>query len=174
VSGVLYFENVFPEDLCRFLLHDALETLRSGQECWRSNLQWHSGVVRASSPVLVRTYNDLVKKAVLDQLLKEKVIEHQEFVVMNYVWSKLGYIPWHNDESHETAVTVYLNDNWNENWGGIYLYRDSETGGIGGYTPKFNSAVRNDANTWHSTTIISSDAEIPRITLQLFSSKVGS
>jgi hypothetical protein len=173
MSSVSFFENVFQEDFCRFLLRDCLENLRSGREIWRSNLTWEPAVVRASSLVLVRTYGDLLKNFILSQLLNAKVIQHKEYVVMNYAWTKLSYIPWHSDKMYDDAVTVYLNETWHRDWGGIYLFSDDETSTIRGYIPKFNSAVKNGAHTLHSTTIMSTDAEIPRITLQLFSPRRG-
>jgi Rps23 Pro-64 3,4-dihydroxylase Tpa1-like proline 4-hydroxylase len=171
MSNVSFFENVLKEDFCRFLLRDSLENLTSRREMWRSNLTWDSAVVRASSIVLVRAYNDLLKDSILNQLLNSKVIQHKKYVVLNYAWTKLSYIPWHNDGTHDSAVTVYLNETWHRDWGGIYLFREEETGTIRGYIPKFNSAVTNDAHTLHSTTIMSTDAETPRITLQLFSAR---
>jgi len=171
MSTVSFFENVFQEDFCRFLLRDCVETIRSGRETWRSNLTWDPAVVRASSPVLVRTCSDLLKNSILDQLLSAKVIRHKEYLVMNYAGTKLSYIPWHSDKVYADALTVYLNETWHRDWGGIYLFSDEETATIRGYIPKFNSAVKNDAHTLHSTTIVAPDAEIPRITLQLFSSE---
>lgn len=174
MSSVSFFENVFPEDFCKFLLRDSLENLRSGREMWRSNLTWDPAVVRASSPILLRTYNELLKNSILKQLLDSKVIQHKEYTVLNYACTKLSYIPWHSDKLYDNAVTVYLNETWDRDWGGIYLFRDEEAATIRGYIPKFNSAIKNDARTLHSTTIMSSDAEIPRITLQLFSPKQAS
>ena len=45
MSSVSFFENVFPEDFCKFLLRDSLENLRSGREMWRSNLTWDPAAV---------------------------------------------------------------------------------------------------------------------------------
>jgi hypothetical protein len=169
MPGVEFFENVFQEQFCRFLLCESLELLRSRHCVWRSNLQWNPDVVKASSPVLVRPYNDLLKNSILNQLLKNKIIKHKEYHVMNFVWTKLSYIPWHSDPGESSAITVYLNEKWHEDWGGIFLFREKESEQIKGYIPKFNSAVKNESGIMHATTIVSSDAETPRITIQLFS-----
>jgi Rps23 Pro-64 3,4-dihydroxylase Tpa1-like proline 4-hydroxylase len=128
--------------------------------------------VKASSPVLVRPYNDLLKNSILNQLLKNNVIKHTDYSVMNFVWTKLSYIPWHDDPAASSAITVYLNEKWHRDWGGIYLFSENEGEQIRGYIPKFNSAVKSESRVMHATTIISSDAETPRITVQLFSSGV--
>ena len=87
---------------------------------------------------------------------------------MNFVWTKLSYILWHNDPTASSAITVYLNEIWHKDWGGIYLFNESDGEQIRGYIPKFNSAVKNDSRIMQATTIVSSDAETPRITVQLY------
>jgi hypothetical protein len=164
-----FFENVFEDKFCRFLLRESLVILHSNQLVWTTNLRWDPKVVKASAPVLVRPYNDLLKDKILNQLLKKEIIKHKEYDVMNYVWTRLSYIPWHNDGHVRSAITIYLNENWHKDWGGIFLFMEKESEQIKGYIPKFNSAVRNESGIMHSTTIISSDAEAPRITIQLFS-----
>jgi Rps23 Pro-64 3,4-dihydroxylase Tpa1-like proline 4-hydroxylase len=88
---------------------------------------------------------------------------------MNYVWTRLSYIPWHNDAASRIAITIYLNEYWDPDWGGIFLYStDIEPRNIKGYVPKFNTAIKNNNKILHSTTMISMDAKSPRITIQLF------
>ena len=171
MHGLEFYENVFEDAFCKFLLRESLETLRSNQYVWKSNLQWNPPIVKASTPVLLRHYNDLLKKAILDQLLKKEIIKHKEYTVMNYVWTRLSYIPWHNDPHTSSAITVYLNEKWHKDWGGLFLFMERDSEQIHGYIPRFNSAVKNESNIMHSTTIISSDAETPRITIQMFDAR---
>jgi hypothetical protein len=162
-----FFDQVFEPVFCNFLLKDSREKLASGHEFTRSNYQWASNVVKASAPVLVRHYDPALAAIILDQLIKRGVLESTEFVVMNYAWSRLSYIPWHSDDMHEVAVTVYLNELWDRDWGGVFLYRD-QAAEIRGYAPKFNSCVRNAGHIMHSTTMITTDAGSPRLTVQIF------
>ena len=164
---VEFFDNVFEPDFCNFLLRDSQAKLASGREFTRSNYQWAGVIVRASQPVLVRDYDPALAAIILGQLIKRGVVNNSDFVVMNYAWSRLSYIPWHNDAMHELAITVYLNDTWDQDWGGVFLYKD-ETAGIRGYAPKFNTCVKNAGHVLHSTTMITTDAGAPRLTLQLF------
>jgi Rps23 Pro-64 3,4-dihydroxylase Tpa1-like proline 4-hydroxylase len=109
---------------------------------------------------------------ILQQLHDRGIIEDKNtrnYHVMNYIWSRLSYIPWHNDNIHANAVTIYLNEHWDPDWGGIYLYYTTiEANIIRGYVPKFNTAVKNNNRIAHSTTMVSMDAESPRVTIQLF------
>jgi Rps23 Pro-64 3,4-dihydroxylase Tpa1-like proline 4-hydroxylase len=111
---------------------------------------------------------------ILKQLLDRGVINDKNYDVMNYVWTRLSYIPWHNDSIYTSAVTIYLNEFWDPDWGGIYLYHtDMEPKDIKGYIPKFNTAIKNNHKIYHSTTIIAMDAELPRITVQLFTKEAN-
>jgi hypothetical protein len=161
------FDNVFDPQFCTFLLRESQAKLAHGREFSRSNYQWNSNIVRASLPVLVRDYDDSLSDIILSQLIKRGVIETNKFAVMNYAWSRLSYIPWHDDPDHETAVTVYLNDRWDHDWGGIFLYVNNAAQ-ICGHLPRFNTCVRNSGHVLHSTTMVTPDADGPRLTLQIF------
>jgi hypothetical protein len=175
MGDIEVFEEVFDPRFCAFLLKDAQSNLASGEEFTISNYQWDPGIVRASAPVLIRRYRGALREIILGHLVKRGMIETTEFTVMNYAWSRMSYIPWHNDGIHEVAITVYLNDVWNLNWGGIFLYMAGEPASIRGYAPKFNTAVKNSGQIAHATTMVTIDAKSPRFTLQLFpiDSKIG-
>lgn len=165
-----FFDNVFDPQFCTFLLKESQAQLASGSAFSRSNYQWKSNIVRSSLPVLVRDYDDPLSGMILSQLIKRGVLETNQFAVMNYAWSRMSYIPWHEDPDHETAVTVYLNEKWDRDWGGIFLYMD-DAAQIHGYPPRFNTCVRNSGHVMHSTTMVTPDADGPRLTLQLFPKK---
>jgi hypothetical protein len=166
-DDIEFYDSVFKEEFCRYLFHDALKTLASGREFARSNFQWHPEIVKASAAVLVRDYDTVMSNLILQQLYDRGVIKNSNYHVMNYVWTRLSYIPWHHDDKRRNAITIYLNEYWDHNWGGLYLYYTDATH-IKGYLPKFNTAIKNSNTLVHSTTIISMDAESPRITIQLF------
>jgi hypothetical protein len=86
---------------------------------------------------------------------------------MGYAGSRLSYTPWHNDPMHALAVTVFLNDVWDRDWGGVFLYEDG-AGAVRGWAPRFNACVRNAGHIWHATSLVTLDAPSPRLTLQPF------
>lgn len=166
-ASVEIFEDVFDPVFCTFLLNDSRAKLAAGHEFTRSSYQWADNIVRGSQPVLIRHYDQGLSAIILDQLVRRGMISTRTCVVMNYAWSRLSYIPWHNDIMHPVAISVYLNDVWDPDWGGLFLYKD-ESGNIRGHAPKFNTAVRNAGHVLHATTMIAPDAASPRLTLQLF------
>lgn len=167
--AIAFFDQVLDPRYCRFLLEEARQQLTQ-RAFTRSNFSWDEDVRRQSAPVLIRELPDVPASLIKSSLVERGVIDDTDYVVMNYAWTKLSYIPWHNDEPHQTGITVYLNDNWDADWGGLFLYRDAENC-VRGYIPRFNCAIRNDGNLVHMVTPVALDAEEPRFTLQLFKRK---
>ena len=64
-----------------------------------------------------------------------------------------SFINWHDDgpEYHIAGATVYLNQNWNINDGGLFLYRDFDKN-IRGERPEFNKCIFQQGGVMHSTT----------------------
>lgn len=166
MTTIAFFDNVFDEQFCRFLLANARASLETGTEFTRSNFHWDERIRKSSAPVLVRDYDDVLARLILDRLLARGLIPDADYRVMNYAWTRLSYIPWHTDAKQQ-GVTVYLNERWELDWGGLFLFKD-ELGDIRAVPPNFNYAVRNDNSVPHATTPVSLDAPEPRFTLQLF------
>lgn len=168
MSQIQFFENVFEERFCTFLLANARARLSDSSEFARSNFHWMPSIRNASAAVLVRDYDEKLARLILDALLTRQIIDNDRYGVMNYAWTKLSYIPWHHDQTHTDALTIYLNDNWDMDWGGLFLFKEND-GPIQGFAPRFNCAVKNSANVAHCTTPVNLDAPEPRFTIQLFS-----
>lgn len=168
MDGINFFENALDERFCSFLLNDARGQLAKGTGYNRSNFQWKPAVRNSSGVVMVREYDEVNKSFIIDQLTKRGVIAHPDYHVMSFAWTRLSYIPWDNDARKEQALTIYLNDRWEPDWGGLFLYRDDENQ-IRGFAPRFNCGLRNSSHVEHATTPVTLDAPEPRFTLQLFS-----
>jgi hypothetical protein len=151
-------------------LANARKSLSESSEFQRSNFHWEEGIRKSSAAVLVRDIEPVLSGLVLDKLLERGVIEHRGYHVMNYAWTRLSYIPWHDDGHVGDAVTIYLNDVWEPDWGGLFLYKN-RADQIFGHAPSFNCGLRNKGTLPHATTPVSLDAPEPRFTLQLFSAK---
>lgn len=165
---IRFYENVLDERFCTFLLNNARDRLKDGTEFNRSNFHWSQSIRQSSSVVLVRDYDTHIAQLILTGLMQSKVIDHPHYHVMGYAWTRLSFIPWHDDDKRSDAVTIYLNDRWELDWGGLFLYMDADRQ-IRGFAPRFNCGLRNDSNVLHSTTPVAVEAPEPRFTLQLFS-----
>ena len=86
--------------------------------------------------------------------------------IQYYEWNQLSQINWHNDEGKKAAITVYLNEKWNFNWGGFFCWQESsEKAHL--IVPQFNSAIVVRGNPPHHVSLISPYAPI-RKTLQIW------
>ena len=85
---------------------------------------------------------------------------------MFYIWTKLSYIPWHNDHHVNGALTVYLNNYWDINWGGYFMYKN-QNNEINAIKPETNLGVLQLEGVEHSVSTVNVNAE-NRITLQTF------
>ena len=146
---------------------------RSGLNRVWTNHAWTEAIVKDSSVVVcIELPEDYLTD--LQAVLKEKGIfevgKHLPLIksksAMVYVWSKDSYIPVHNDAIYSKAVTVYLNESWEYNDGGMFNWFDPNTQEWKNIEPRFNVAVVNDSGYSHGITPVKSSNS--RITLQVF------
>lgn len=102
----------------------------------------------------------------------QKLLKTGEIIktIMYYEWNQLSQINWHTDGDHRVSLTVYLNENWEPNWGGFFCSKcsDSETGNF--FIPTFNTALITRGNFWHHVSLVNPLAPV-RKTLQIFIDK---
>ena len=88
-----------------------------------------------------------------------------------YIWDKLSGIDMHNDSGHDFGATLYLNGQWNPNWGGLFVWEDKDEKELKIICPKQNMLVIADEGEDHMVTTISPYAEEDRITIQIWVNK---
>lgn len=86
------------------------------------------------------------------------------------IWTNGSGINWHHDDENggRIAATIYLNDYWNLNWGGLLLYQYNEGKNWGWMNPHKNRCVWFKSPLWHSVSLITRAATEPRISIQIF------
>jgi hypothetical protein len=165
---IKFYENALEPNLCRELYNDSVARLKNGNALWRTNYWWHESIIKESCPVLVHNYDEQTSNTILESLIHNGVISDKNYMVMNYVWTKGSYIPWHGDGHVAEGITVYLNEYWDDNWGGFFLYRENDKDThLKGIVPKFNLASKNFGNVEHTVTTVNPAAQ-NRITIQMF------
>lgn len=135
---------------------------------WKTNLFWDDGIVQTSSLVsvleLIHNFNDIYNEVKNTYIQKFPETKNKEYGIHLYLWHKLSYIPFHTDGQYSMASTVYLNNNWNRDHGGFFIYEKNNKYEV--VKPEFNKAVINKSVP-HGTTLTTADAPI-RETLQVF------
>jgi Rps23 Pro-64 3,4-dihydroxylase Tpa1-like proline 4-hydroxylase len=82
-----------------------------------------------------------------------------------YYWSQNSHIPWHNDHLHVGGITIYLNESWDTDSGGLFLFENNDL--VQGIYPQRNLCIQQQGNVSHSVSPSSSQSQI-RTTIQIF------
>jgi hypothetical protein len=146
---------------------DSIFNHKSQTPIFTSNVtNWGSGLIQNSTPILryIITNEDLELLGLLKKEIESKIPYYVNGVII-HICPKFSYIPWHNDGNHLAALSIYLNKNWNSNWGGFFMYEDGDK--IYAIKPDRNLAVFQKGGTKHSVSMINSDADY-RISIQCF------
>lgn len=158
-------ENLLPQDLI-----DKLEAeVHRPRECRTNITNWDSGVVGSSSAIILFDIAGELKQEVwkwVEPLLLDTKVS--DFSCVYTVGTNYSFIPWHDDHSHCHAVTIYLNKEWDKNWGGALLYAHRHNlDDIRAIYPKYNQAVVMKPPIHHSTMMTAKNAPM-RLSLQIF------
>lgn len=130
---------------------------------------WQKELIKASTPILRYEFN-LTETDLFQKIKKEfeSKIPYKVVNIIVHTMPKLSYIPWHNDSHVKAAFSLYLNEKWDSDWGGVFMYKiDNE---IRAVEPNRNLGVFQYGGTKHCVTTINMDAEY-RYSLQFFLEK---
>jgi hypothetical protein len=167
MSNISIFYDVLDDALRQDLFNESKYFLTSKEFIWKTNYSWHPYVVQNSQPVLTRILDQDRSSQILNCLFKKEILDPNEnYHVMNYIWTQGSYIPWHTDDHVKEAMTIYINDFWNINWGGIFLW--DENNEIKGHPPIPNTAIKNSGELFHHVTPVTPNAESFRHTIQIW------
>jgi Rps23 Pro-64 3,4-dihydroxylase Tpa1-like proline 4-hydroxylase len=106
--------------------------------------------------------HDMIASTLKKYLKPEEVIKSVQY----YEWNQLSQISWHNDDGKKGAITVYLNDRWDPDWGGFFCWQDNSEN-MHLHVPQFNSAIVVRGNPHHHVSLINPYAPV-RKTLQIW------
>ena len=165
------YDEFFTEELYEELINTAKNLLRQGGNTFGTNAWWNPNIVKDSFPVLIHgIYKDSELFAkVREQIEKKTKLAVKDHDIMIYQWTRFSYIPWHEDQNYEGALTVYLNEEWQPDWGGYFLYEDNKQE-IRAILPKRNFGLLQQGGIRHSTTPVNFDGGM-RISIQVFLDK---
>ena len=168
------YDNVLSEELIKNIME--YFKLIIGSDVWCSNSAWDQNLSLISTNTLTHQItNTILKKEIKKEIeVAIKVDfdkENLDFLPFIYIWSGGSYITWHEDNLYPYNGTIYLNEEWDSDDGGVFLYKDNLTKEIKGIEPTYNSMVVNsdtedDQHTPHCVTCIVPGTIKKRVTLQ--------
>ena len=174
------YNNVLNEHLIKNVM-DYFKSIM-GADVWGSSIGWDQNLSLISSNTLThrisnKTLEKEIKSSIETALDVDFEKEELTFVPSIYVWGGGSYITWHPDECYPYNGTIYLNEEWDSNDGGVFLYKDSQTKEIKGIEPTYNSMVVNsateaDPHNVHCVTCIVPGTIKKRVTIQWRTNKI--
>lgn len=174
VDMIKTYDNVLDENLIENVM-DYFNSIM-GADVWASSIAWDQNLSLISSNILThRISNKTLKKEIKSSIETALDVDFEKegliFTPSIYVWGGGSYITWHLDNCYPYNGTIYLNEEWDSNDGGVFLYEDSQTKEIKGIKPTYNSMVVNsateeDPHNFHCVTCIVPGTIKKRVTIQ--------
>jgi hypothetical protein len=135
--------------------------------CWYvSKLTWDEKLKKFSIGQINQCLVDENICSRIESYLKPYVKKYKKIVIQHYIWHPLSNISLHKDSSYLFGATVYLNENWDINWGGLFVYKDIDSYKV--IVPEYNTCVINDEQSAHLVTTINPNTQYPRRTIQIW------
>lgn len=158
------FNQALSDDLLVKL--EAEVTDKLGANCWSvSHMVWDNYLVDGiTGSVLISPVEE--NKELLQKELQSILPKTKIFTPNFQVWMRGSGINTHADTNHEYGATLYLNPEWNFDWGGLFCWQNDDEIDI--ILPKHNVLVLNDEHKKHYVTPISNTCEHMRITIQIW------
>ncbi len=146
--------DVFDEKDLNFLLSDCNESFNKSV----INDYWGKEVKEYSSKVKTFSFKNNTKAVsiVLSKCLE--LFGQEPYSIYYYYWLQGGYIPWHDDDNHSAAFSVYLTPDWKFDYGGLFQYNLTDS--IKTILPQQNTGVYQYGGVPHSTTIQAENSPI--------------
>ena len=159
------FKNVLDQETLVNVQKD-IEYLSSKNAWVSSQMCWSKYLLGKTTGDCISTYvsSDIgneIKKCISDKLPPAK-----ELIIQYYVWKQNSGIALHDDGAHTYGATIYLNNNWDINSGGIFLWKEGDN--LKGICPEYNTMILNDEHEFHLVTTVSPLVTEFRYTIQIW------
>lgn len=162
---VIFYNNVVSNSLLDLIKQDRESKYDS--RSWNvSPLFWKQNILHGVTGVCASC---LASDDVADLILSELNSYFpycDEYIIQHYVWLENSSISMHDDRGYKFGATLYLNDEWNMSYGGIFIYEDGDE--YKAVCPEKNMLVVNTNQTRHMVTAVSPIAPEHRYTVQIW------
>jgi len=164
--NITKFESFFDDDTYNQIKNyvDDLRTNKSTQ--FITNLAWDKNLVNTSG--LIARYSFDSSDLTIFKNVKNEIEKKIPYFVSSgvvHLLPPLSYITWHSDPHCKAALTIYLNEKWEDNWGGYLMYKENDD--ILAIKPTKNLGVLQKTPLNHCVSTINIGADY-RISLQFF------
>lgn len=162
------FKNVLSDKLYTELKLNLRSILH--KEVWSvSLLAWDKNVHVGlkGSCVTSSLEKNLHKK--LEKEVKNFLPPYKKMTSQYNLWNHLSGVSKHNDSKSSFGATLYLNESWELNYGGLFVWIEDDKNDIHNVIcPQKNMMILNDNYEYHMVTPVNFDIPEPRCSIQIW------
>jgi len=164
--------KIIKDSISDSLYEDCISELRDNIENsdWKSSLlSWDYTVKRGiKGECLFKNVSDNLKNKIVKEIKKYFSEYCIDYNILFYIWTYSAGIPFHDDGCYETGATIYLNENWSLDYGGIFIWQDKKNTDVYNcLCPSKKTMVINDKTEFHLVTPVCYDSPEYRYTIQI-------
>lgn len=165
------FKNFISEETYKICYDDLISKL--SLESWAyTALKWKEPRVLngVTGSVLSSTLSKHVYEILHNQFsLVMDLTPFNQIVMEYYIWQPNSGLALHNDAVYNMASTIYLNENWNVDYGGIFMWKENNYDELfKAVCPTKNMMILNDEHQQHMVTTVSPLSPDLRSTIQVW------
>lgn len=138
---------------------------RMHTDVWSSALRENTQGIVEITPIPDTYLRDMIYNRMVERFNSDKDVN--KYKVTYYKSQGCHNINWHDDFKYQAGATIYLNTEWNRNFGGYFIYQMKDQDTMTALQPKQGVAVYQKGGVLHATTPMSLSAP-SRKSLQVF------
>ena len=141
----------------------------SKEPVWSSNLlSWEKNLLLGLSGSTLQTpvpkhNRERIIKSISNFYPKDTNYSYIQY----YIWQSHSGISRHDDNAYNTGSTIYLNEKWDKNMGGLFVWEEKGIEIMKAIAPQKNMMIVNDKTEFHFVTSISPFCKEFRVTIQI-------
>ena len=160
------YDSFFSEEVFLDIKKHINDLMTNKSTAFMTSMSWQDGL-KGNSGLIARYSFDSSDIGIYKSIRKE--IESKTHFFVNtgviHILPPLSYITWHSDPHCKAALTIYLNDKWNDDWGGYLMYNEKDE--IKAIKPERNLGVLQQTPVNHCVSTVNVGAD-NRVSLQFF------
>lgn len=167
------FNEFLSEQDYQLCLEDLNQRLSA--ECWQyARSKWENIDSSVLKGVTGSVLSSSVPRHIFDLICNQfaslmDVTEYNEILIYYYLWQPYSGLALHDDSIHRLAATIYLNENWDVDYGGMLIWKEAKDDSIyKAAEPRARTMILNDAKEMHMVSTISPVAPELRKTIQVW------
>jgi hypothetical protein len=169
-------ENCITEELAEECIKEI--EFKKRKPIWlSSSCFWPEGIkINVEGSCIQCDISKNLKKKIYKQI-SPHLPEYSRLSSQFYIWQNNSAISNHNDHGYGFGVTIYLNKEWDVDWGGIFLWNNEDDQSEKYYKswkaccPKYRNMILNENLHDHLVTPVSPLSPSFRYTIQLWGHK---